>query len=65
MEVIHEKLDKDIFIDVVLNKKELKDIASGEMPSVTFYIGATPVNLGVRLPIEEDVVPKKKKAKRG
>jgi hypothetical protein len=54
MEVIQEKLDREIFIDIVLNEKEIEEVIKGEMISVEFSLGRESVSLGIRKPIPEE-----------
>lgn len=62
MEVIQEKLDKDIFIDIVMSKQELQEVLKGEMVSVEFSLGKENINLGIRKPIHgESYAPQKRK----
>lgn len=65
MEVIQEKLDKEIFIDIVLNEKEVEEILKGEMISVEFSLGKEDVSLGIRKPIPgESYAPQKRKVQK-
>ena len=61
MRVIQEKLDKEIFIDIIVSNAELQEILNGEMVSIEFCIGKNVVSLGVRKPIpgEEDAPQKR------
>jgi len=60
MRVIQEKLDKEIFIDIIVSSADLQEIIKGEMVSVEFRLGKDSVSLGVRKPIpgENDATQK-------
>jgi hypothetical protein len=65
MEVIQEKLDKEIFIDIVISAQELEDVLKGNMISVEFSLGRENISLGIRKPIEgESYAPEKRKVQK-
>jgi len=51
MKIIKEKLDEEIFIDILMEEQELMEILQGEMLSITFLLDKELVNLGIRKPI--------------
>ncbi len=62
MLIIHEQLDKDYFIDIVISQTEVDQILDGGMVSGEMLLGKIVINLGVRMPIkgEEDAVKERK-----
>ena len=65
MEVIQEKLDKEIFIDIVVSRQEIEEVLKGEMISVEFSLGRETISLGIRQPIHgESYAPEKRKVKK-
>lgn len=52
MEIIKEKIDREFFLDLVINKQEISQIMNGQMVSLEFFLEDHLVNLGVRQPVE-------------
>jgi hypothetical protein len=62
MQVIQEKIDKELFIDLVLNLQDLENISSGEMLNTELHSSKQSIFLGIRkfIPGEEDAISKRK-----
>lgn len=54
MKIVHEKLGKEEFIEILIDKKDIQHIKEYFILQQPFYLESRPLNVGIKLRVHED-----------